>query len=181
MLIELSCSNSVCDKLYRADLCRKVPFTEGKNNEDTLFNYHIGKELRAENAKVVEMPYSAYYYRVRPDSICTSTSKPLVFDVMKNLDYMLADTSPDDIEIVGILKKNKIRRVYYFLDSITLNKEWKPLYYHQFREMLKQFSNTEIKSALRPNDFIYALMHLYCPSLRFFMRKTLYHLGHYTK
>ena len=179
MLIDQSCSNSVCDKLYRADLCRKVSFMEGRNNEDTLFNYNIGKELRKENAQVVEMPYSAYFYRCRPDSICTSTKKPLIFDTLSNYDFMLADASSDDIELIEVLKKNKIRSIYLFLDLIILNKEQKQLYYNQFRGFLKQFSYTELKRALQLNDFIYALMHLHCPKMRAYMRKLLQSLGHY--
>lgn len=181
MFIDQLCSNTVCDKLYRANLCRKVTFMEGRNNEDTLFNYFIGKELRKENSLLVEMPFSAYFYRWRPDSICTSTKTPLIFDTLSNYDFMLADASPDDIELIDVLKKSKIRSLYLFLDSIILNKEQKPLYYNQFRGLLKQFPNTEIKRALRPNDFIYALMHLYCPKIRVCMRKVLYHFGHYTK
>lgn len=180
MLIDLSFSNIVCNKLYRADLCRKVSFMEGRNNEDTLFNYFIGKELRKENSALVEMPYSAYFYRCRPDSICTSTKKPLIFDTLSNYDFMLSDISPDDIEMVEVLKKNKIYSIYLFLDLITLNKEQKQLYYNQFRGILKQFSHTEIKRALQLNDFIYALMHLYCPPIRVCMRKVLCHFGHYT-
>lgn len=179
MLIDLSFCNTVCDKLYRANLCRKVAFMEGKNNEDTLFNYFIGKELRKENSLLVEMPYSAYFYRWRPDSICTSTKKPLIFDRLSNIDFMLADTSPDDVEIINILKKNKIRSIYLFMDSIILNKEWKPIYYNQFQEILRQFSYAEMKRALRLNDFFYALMHLYCPNIRAYMRKILLSLGHY--
>lgn len=179
MLIDLSCSNTVCDKLYRADLCRRVEFMEGRNNEDTLFNYFIGKELKKENSVLAEMPYSAYFYRWRPDSICTSTKKPLIFDTLSNYDFMIADASPDDIELVEVLKNNKIYSIYLFMDSIILNKEWKQLYYNQFRKILKQFSSKEIKSALRPNDFIYALMHLHCPPVRALMRKVLQSLGHY--
>jgi glycosyltransferase involved in cell wall biosynthesis len=179
MLIDLKCSNTVCDKLYRATLCRKVAFMEGRNNEDTLFNYFIGKELRKENSVLVEMPYSAYFYRWRPDSICTSTKKPLIFDTLSNYDFMLANTSLDDIELVEVLKKNKIYNIYLFLDLIILNKEQKQLYYNQFRGILKQFSYTEIKRALQPNDFVYALMHLYCPKIRAYMRKLLQSLGHY--
>ena len=179
MLIDQSFSNTVCDKLYRADLCRRVEFMEGRNNEDTLFNYCIGKELKKDNPLLVEMPYPAYFYRCRPDSICTSTKKPLIFDTLSNYDFMLADTPSDDVVFVDALKRNKIRNIYLFLDSITLNKEWKPLYYNQFRGLLKQFPNTEIKRALRPNDFIYALMHLYCPPMRVCMRKFLQLCGHY--
>ena len=179
MLIDQLCSNTVWNKLYRADLCRKVSFMEGRNNEDTLFNYFIGKELRKENLVLVEMPYSAYFYRFRPNSICTSTRKPLIFDTLSNYDYMLADTSPDDIELIEVLKKNKIYSIYLFLDLIILNKEQKQLYYSQFRRILKQFSYTELKCALQPNDFIYALMHLYFPPIRACMRKLLQSFGHY--
>lgn len=179
MLIDHLCCNTVCDKLYRADLCRKVAFMEGRNNEDTLFNYFTGKELRKDNSVLVEMPYSAYFYRWRSDSICTSTRKPLIFDTLSNYDFMLADTSPDDIELVEVLRKNKIYSIYLFLDLIILNKEQKQLYYNQFRGTLKQFSIADIKRTLRPNDFLYALMHLYCPSIRYYMRKLLQSSGHY--
>lgn len=181
MILELSCSNSVCDKLYRANLCRKVTFMEGRNNEDTFFNYLIGKELKVENAIVVVMPFSAYYYRMRQDSICTSKNKPLIFDVLKNLDDILADTSPDDLKFAGLIKRVRIRTIYSFLESITLNKEWKPLYYNQFREILTQFKYTEMKHALRLNDLCYALMHMYCPWMRTSMRKVLQNLGRYSK
>lgn len=179
MLIDHLCSNTVWDKLYRADLCRKVAFMEGRNNEDTLFNYYVGKELRKDKSVLVEMPYSAYIYRWRPDSICTSTKKPLIFDTLRNYDFMLADTSPDDVELVEVLKKNKIRSIYLFLDLIIVNREQKQLYYNQFREILRQFSYADIRRALHLNDFLYALMHLHCPHIRAYMRKLLQSLGHY--
>lgn len=179
MFIDQMCSNTVWDKLYRADLCRKVSFKEGRNNEDTLFNYFIGKELKKENSVLVEMPYSAYFYRWRSDSICTSTKKPLIFDTLSNYDLMLADTSADEIGLIEVLKKNKIHSIYLFMDSIILNREWKQLYYNQFRELLRHFSSADLKRALRLNDFFYALMHLYCPGIRVYMRKFLQFLGHY--
>ena len=181
MLIDQSCSNTVCDKLYRADLCQKVAFLEGRNNEDTLFNYFIGKELKKENSLLVELPYPAYFYRFRPNSICTSTKKPLIFDTLSNYDFILADTSPDNKDFIELVKRNKLRSIYLFLDSIILNKEWKPLYYNQFRGILKQFSYTEMKRALKLNDYFYALMHLYFPQIRVGMRKLLQFSGHYTK
>ena len=180
-IIAETCSIPVCNKLYQADICKKVAFKEGRNNEDTLFNYFIGKELKSKKALVIEMPYPAYYYRTRPDSICTSTKVPLIFDVLKNLDDILADIGPNDLEIVSIIREIQIRKVYLFLEFITLNKVWKPLYYNQFREILRQVSRTEMKHALRPNDFCYALMHLYCPWMRTVMRIFLQKLGHYSK
>lgn len=179
MLIDSKFSNIVCNKLYRADLCRKVSFMEGRNNEDTLYNYFIGKELKKDNSLLVEMPHPAYFYRCRPDSICTSTKKPLIFDTLSNYDLMLADSSPDDKELVEVLKKNKIYNIYLFLDLIILNNEQKQLYYNQFRGILRQFSHTEIRCALQLNDYVYALMHLYCPKMRYSMRKLLQSMGHY--
>lgn len=181
MMFEQKSSNTVWNKLYRAKTCKNVFFKEGRNNEDTLFNYYIGKIIESKNAIVVEMPLPAYYYRMRTDSICTSTKIPLIYDVLKNLDDILADTSPDDLKFAGLIKRVRIRTIYSFLESITLNKEWKPLYYNQFREILTQFKYTEMKHALRLNDFCYALMHMYCPWMRTGMRKVLQNLGRYSK
>lgn len=181
MMFEQESSNTVCNKLYRAKICKNVFFKEGRNNEDTLFNYYIGKIIESKNAIVVEMPHPAYYYRMRTDSICTSTKIPLIFDVLKNFNEILSNTSPDECEFIDLMKIIRIQRIYSFLESITLNKTWKPIYYNQFREMLRSNSFTDMKHALQINDLCYALMHCYCPWMRIGIRQFLQKLGRYSK
>ena len=175
-IIEQTCSVPVCNKLYHADICKKVSFKEERNNEDTLFNYYIGKELKKKDAIVVELPYPAYYYRLRPDSICTTTRTPLIFDKIENLDEIIIDSSTSDTELSMLAKRIKIHEIYLFLDSLILNKEWKPLYYSLFRNELKTYSFRELWSALSTNDLCYALMHQYCPWIRTFLRKLFQHI-----
>ena len=179
IIVEQTCCNTVCGKLYRAELCHKVAFKEGRNNEDTLFNYYIGKELKRNDTVAVDLPFPAYYYRMRPNSICTSTTVPLVFDTLRNLDEMIVDASSNNSELVGLLRKTKIHKIFNFVDSIILDKKRKELYYPQFRQMLKQVPYNELKDTFRTNDLCYVLMHRYCPWMRMGIRKLLQRLGHY--
>lgn len=62
-------SYTVWNKLYKREFLDGVRFREGRNNEDTLFMYDLGKRMRGLNVSMVEIPKYVYYYRYREDSI----------------------------------------------------------------------------------------------------------------
>ena len=55
-------SFTVWNKLYRRTLLAGVFFREGRNNEDSLFMYDLGKKICNMNVCMVEIPHYVYYY-----------------------------------------------------------------------------------------------------------------------
>lgn len=56
-------SYTVWNKLYRREVIGNTRFREGRNNEDTLFMYDLGKNIVCMNVCMVEIPHYVYYYR----------------------------------------------------------------------------------------------------------------------
>lgn len=164
------CCFTAWNKLYRADLCKRISFKEGRNNEDSLYQYYFGKVLCENNLILVQLPYAGYVYRMRPDSICTSTKKPLGIDVIKNYDEMISDSKPDSL-IYKTLVKRRIHRLYGFCDSLLLNEKWRAIYYDDYRNKLRALSFGELWMALSHKEFFYSLLHKYLPALRLFFAK----------
>jgi glycosyltransferase involved in cell wall biosynthesis len=72
------------NKLYRKSFIDNIYFEEGRNNEDVLFLYEIGKRRLNDTRNIIrEMPERLYYYRMREGSICNNLEKPLFVDRMK--------------------------------------------------------------------------------------------------
>ena len=84
-------SYTVWNKLYRRDVIGNTRFREGRNNEDTLFMYDLGKNIAILNVCMVEIPHYVYYYRYREDSICTTAKIPLAIDILGNYELMMED------------------------------------------------------------------------------------------
>ena len=53
-------SYTVWNKLYRRDVIGNTRFREGRNNEDTLFMYDLGKNIAILNVCMVEIQYLYY-------------------------------------------------------------------------------------------------------------------------
>ena len=172
VMIDMSCSFTAWNKLYRRDVVDRVSFRKGRTNEDTLYMFDLGKVLKAENLALMELPYAAYYYRLRPDSICTSSKKPLTIDIVKNQEDMMAECD----EMGDSLLKTTIHNVYIttlykFCDSLLINEVWKPLYFKTYQEKLSAIPISNIIRNFKLNDVTYIIMLRSCSSLRTFLRK----------
>ena len=160
-------SYTVWNKLFLASLVKKVKFREGRNNEDVLFLYELGKLMKTEKFKMVLLPNYAYYYRIRPESICTTTKKPLSIDVITNLEYMIDDTK--DLEVRDALVANKIRVLYNFLDKIIITPQWAQ-YYPLYREKMKAIPLNLIIKKTSIKDCLWIWMLCEYPRMRGFIR-----------
>ncbi len=78
------------NKLYRRDLLKSVRFREGKINEDVLFMHDIAKEIEDRGYDMWNLSYYAYYYRMRPNSICHSEI-PVMIPYIENLHTIVTE------------------------------------------------------------------------------------------
>lgn len=169
-ILSAKSSYTVWNKLYCTSWAKKVRFKEGKNNEDVLYLYELGKSIKGTMMKMVELPFVGYYYRMRPDSICNTKRTPLQIDIIENYDYMLSDC--DEGRVIKLLKKKKLKILYYFLDQICCTPEWKK-YYDPYRKMLSKATWLELKDTFVLNDLIWVWCHLHCPIIRKVYRRYL--------
>lgn len=172
MMMDLSASFTVWNKLYRRDLIKNVRFREGRNNEDTLFMYDLGKQIKENRSMMVEIPHYVYYYRFRPNSICTSSKKPLMIDVIQNLEDMMDDCKYNDVRVYQILYKRYVDCLYHFLDKMFLVPEYKLQYFDKYRAILKKIPFSYIQKHYPANDFFYIMLIRLCPALRNLIRKS---------
>lgn len=167
----LKTSFTVWNKLYRRDIIGETRFRVGRNNEDTLFMYDLGKNMVYKNALMVEIPLYVYYYRYREDSICTTTKVPLVIDTLSNYEFMMADCKQNNPQLHRVLLGVYVQMLYGFVDSLLLNPVWFKMYFSQCQEKLKNVPFEYIKNEFGFKDVIYIQMLKYIPLLRMFIRK----------
>ena len=159
------------NKLYKKSAVGNVKFRKGRTNEDTLFMFDLGKVMKANNYAFIELPYSAYYYRVRPNSICTTAKIPLDVDIVSNLEDMMSECAPDDTDLKQILRNTLIKRLYIFCDSLLFRSSWKPHYFKRYQKKLRDIPFAEVKAIYGWNDVLYIYLLKYCPILRKVIRK----------
>lgn len=168
--VNLSVSFTVWNKLYRTNLIKDVRFREGRTNEDTLFMYDLGKKMVSTEYSMVEIPSYVYYYRYRDDSICTSTKKPLAIDVIQNQLDMMHECKDSDRRLWNALYQEYVKRLYFFLDSLLLNKIWFPLYFKSYQQKLRDIPFSYIASNFKVNDVFYIQLLKWMPALRKLIR-----------
>lgn len=164
--MNMSISYTVWNKLYRRDLLANVLFCEGRNNEDVLFMYELGKEIKRKKYLMVNIPQYVYYYRLRPNSICTSQKKPVYIDTIQNLVEMIEDSKGFDKELSNVLYKKYVDTLYFFLDLLLINKVWYPIYFLKYQQMLKLVPLKFIVSSYQMNDVIYLILLKRIPKIR---------------
>lgn len=176
--MDMSISYTVWNKLYRKDLLTNVLFREGRNNEDVLFMYELGKEIRSRKYLMVNIPQYVYYYRLRPNSICTSQKKPIYIDIIQNLVEMIEDSKDFDKELSNILYKKYVDTLYFFLDSLLINKVWYSIYFSKYQQMLKSVPLKFIVSSYHMNDAIYLILLKRIPQIRKVMKNIIVFIKH---
>lgn len=164
--MEMSVSHTVVNKLYCKHVVKNVRFREGRNNEDTLFMYDLGKEVIKHKWTMVEISHYVYYYRYREDSICTSTKIPLFIDVIKNLHDMMNDSKESNKKIWETAYFQYSKNLFVFLDSLLLNDIWKPLYFKKYQAELRQIPFSYILNKYNFLDALYILLLQWAPCLR---------------
>lgn len=176
--MDMSISYTVWNKLYRRDLLANVLFREGRNNEDVLFMYELGKEIKRKKYSMVNIPQYVYYYRLRPNSICTSQKRPIYIDTIQNLVEMIEDNKSSDKELSNILYKKYVDTLYYFLDSLLTNKVWYQIYFSKYQQMLKLVPSKFIVSSYHVNDAIYLILLKRSPKIRKLIKNIIFIIKH---
>lgn len=164
--INKSISYTVWNKLYRADLIKNVRFREGRNNEDTLYMYDLGKYMYSNHFSMVEIPHFVYYYRYREDSICTSTKVPLDIDIIKNQHDMMDDCEKSDKKIWSAIYFQYSKNLFAFVDSLLLNEMLRPLYFKIYQAELRQIPFSYIWSKYNYKNVIYIQLLKWFPCVR---------------
>lgn len=172
-MISSKCCYTAWNKLYKHDIVRNVRFRKGRNNEDTLFMFDLGKVMKQSMCAMMEMPYTCYYYRMRPDSICTTAKKPLELDVIQNLEDMMQECGTDDKKLHETLYRVYISRLYGFCDQMLLNPIHKKQYFKTYQAKLNAIPKEDYKSLYSLNDRLYISMIINCPSVRTLIRKAI--------
>ena len=164
-------SYTVWNKLYKKELLDGVRFREGRNNEDTLFMYDLGKRLCCLNVSMVEIPKFVYYYRYREDSICTTSKVPLAIDMLGNLELMMQDCGQSDRLLYDVLYEQYVKTLFVFVDSLMLNPVWKPLYFKAYQAKLRKIPLDFVLEKFTKNDVLYIELLKWMPVLRMAIRK----------
>lgn len=163
-------SYTVWNKLYRREVVGNTRFREGRNNEDTLFMYDLGKNITSMNVCMVEIPQYVYYYRYREDSICTTSKIPLAIDILGNYELMMEDCKNTNSRLYDVLYLSYVRTLYGFVDSLLLNPVWYPLYFTKYQQKLRLVPFEYVKRKFQLNDALYIQLLKYNPFLRKILR-----------
>jgi glycosyltransferase involved in cell wall biosynthesis len=164
-------SYTVWNKLYRRDVIGNTRFREGRNNEDTLFMYDLGKNIAILNVSMVEIPYYVYYYRYREDSICTTAKIPLAIDILGNYELMMGDCKNTNSRLYDVLYFSYVRTLYHFVDSLLLNPVWYPLYFSEYQKKLRLVPFEYVKRKFQLKDALYIQFLKYSPHIRKIIRR----------
>ena len=133
-------SFTVWNKLYTRTLLRNTRFRKGRNNEDTLFMYDVGRVMEQYQIKEVILSPSFYYYRIRSNSICTSTERPLMGDVIDNLHYIIKDCSKDRSDIVDAIYPLYTNKLFYFFNQLYVHESWSKTYFRRYKQYISEIS-----------------------------------------
>lgn len=164
-------SYTVWNKLYRREVIGNTRFREGRNNEDTLFMYDLGKNIVCMNVCMVEIPHYVYYYRYREDSICTTAKVPLEIDILGNYELMMFECGTKDSKLYNVLFNGYVKTLFYFVDSLLLNPIWYPLYFTKYQKKLGKVPFGYIWKEFHIKDIIYILFLKYFPAFRRIIQK----------
>lgn len=165
-MIRLARPFMVWNKLYRRDLIGNIRFREGRNNEDTLFMYDISTAIEEKRMNMYELPDYFYYYRIRPNSICTAVTKPLALEVLHNYADMMADAKMRGRQAVydAIYYRNIIVLIT-FNEQLLVKPAWKQLYYKEYRRKLLNIQYSYIQVLPKNHKRSYLMMR-FAPLLR---------------
>lgn len=170
-------SHCVWNKLYRHDILKNIHFLKGRNNEDTLYMYRLSKNLVENNIKELILPERFYFYRMRDDGICHSSSKPLMADIIVNL-YQIQNECKQN----GISLSSKVYRKYtdcllWFFNELFSNSEWNKLYYKQMKEFVMQIPVMHIVTNYNGNlRKRYLAIRLFPTARRYWLKYLRYYL-----
>lgn len=137
-MLELT-SHCTWNKLYRHSLIRNIRFWKGRNNEDTLFMYELSKQMENEKWDELILPDRCYFYRkMRAGSICSSTSRPLMVDIIDNLKFITNDLKTRRPKLYNEIYPQYVDKLFVFFNSLYGNPVWTEKYFAHFLEQVKE-------------------------------------------
>lgn len=132
-------SHCAWNKLFKRLYLKNIRFMKGRNNEDTLFMYELSKVMEAQKMDELILPDRCYFYRImRPNSICVSTTHPLIADVIDNLKYITDDCKICKPQLYDKLYPKYVDYLFEFFNSLYANRQWAAKYYKRLKEQVMQ-------------------------------------------
>ena len=143
--------HAATNKLYSREVIGPVRFREGKLNEDVLFMFDLSKRIEKLDVDLVEIPYDAYYYRIRKGSICQS-SIPLFVPVIENLQTIYDEADKENVKLAAYKLRNQM--TFTFCNAIIgdMSKEGRKTYrkyYAKFSKLLQEVEYSDIECIVR--------------------------------
>ena len=150
-------------KLYRRELVEKVPFLEGYIYEDVYTGMNYLKYIR----KMVAIDLKGYYYRVRPNSIMTTSFNKKNLDII-TVGNKLIESFQDDAYLLPYIAYFMfyIGLSHYQRDGITKKNPYVDLYENFIRDSV--FIAKQSQEVVRK----YRLLRLYLIAPKYFLTIT---------
>ncbi len=151
-------SESVCDKLFAAELWKDVSFIEGEINEDTSVVYCMLEKAN----RITDIQKTLYYYRKRDGSITRSGYSEKFHSVEKHLaviDRRIRQSNPD---LIPYMKYFMSVHYYCLILAIIKGNEGINIYREDYNRYRKKFCQC-FKEFMKwgtgePKDRVLALM-----------------------
>lgn len=93
------------NKLYRAEILKTVPFRAGRNNEDTLHAFDMGRELKRRGMNEIIVPDHLYFYRIRFGGICRNSERVFQIEILNNLHQLIGECTEDELELAESIRR----------------------------------------------------------------------------
>lgn len=174
MMVSRESCFAVWNKLFKRSILSNIRFRKGRINEDALFLFELGRVLKKEQTNLVELPFTAYYYRIRPDSFCTSSQGTLFVDTIQNLEVMMSECDETDVVLKRTIFNQYILQTSHFIDKMVLdeNRILFPVYYKTYIEKAKKFNIVRVTKELGLIESIKLYLNIYIPSFRLLIKKS---------
>lgn len=138
-------SQTATNKLYKREILEGVYFREGKLNEDVLFMFDLSKNVEKRGCNMIDIPYYAYYYRMRQGSI-SNFAQSLLLAEIHNLETIMEETNKPEIKNISYKMKNF--HIYSFCLTMLMNKAQNELVYdkkfQEYYSILKKIKTSDI-------------------------------------
>ena len=114
-----------------------VRFTEGKINEDYLFNYNNGYYVEDNKLSLKLIPAELYLYRYNDSGITNDKNNLFLIHIIRNLNFMYQDArSKGKMDVAEYLYKHYATSIYALHMLMAADANLKRLYYNEFHKEL---------------------------------------------
>ena len=138
----------VWNKLYKRGVVTEK-FKKKRVTEDFLFFYKLSKAHP--ESKIVLTEQNFYYYRERADSICSDQTQ-MEMGAMANYDEILKDVDNKDSQLIGIVEKQYIWKLYLMITKMANDVTLRNAHINDWlwvRNRFKEFENKKINQYIK--------------------------------